>query len=156
VVRLITFASNRKGDINFSGDGAFDGSSPLEDFLAGVPSTGKIFVGDSERKVHLWSFGWYVADDWRVNPHLSVNLGLRYELNTVIKADHNLLGNFDPNVGFEQVGINIKSPYNGDHNNFAPRIGEPGILGRRQDCVSSRGGYQLRDSHISLFYRTNR
>jgi len=112
-----------KGEINFSGDGAFDGSSPLEDFLAGVPSTGKIFVGDSERKVHLWSFGWYVADDWRVNPHLSVNLGLRYELNTVIKAKNNLLGNFDPNVGLEQVGINIKSPYNGDHNNFAPRVG---------------------------------
>ena len=145
-----------KGDINFSGGGAFNGSSPLEDFLAGVPSTGKIFVGDSERKVHLWSFAWYVADDWRVNPHLSVNLGLRYELNTVIKADHNLLGNFDPSVGFEQVGINIKSPYNGDHNNFAPRVGvawDP--FGAGKTVFRAGAGINYEIPHISLFIGQN-
>jgi len=32
-----------------------------------------------------------------------VNLGLRYELNTVIKDSNNQLGNFDPNVGLVQV-----------------------------------------------------
>lgn len=155
-----------KGDINFSGGATpnfpidpstgLTTSTALEDFLAGFPSTGKIFVGDSERKVHLWSFAWYVADDWRVNPRLTVNLGLRYELNTVIKADGNLLGNFDPNVGLEQVGINIKSPYNGDHNNFAPRVGvawDP--FGTGKTVFRAGAGINYEIPHLSLFIGQN-
>jgi hypothetical protein len=145
-----------KGQINFSGGGAFAGSSPLEDFLAGVPSTGKIFVGNSERQVHFWSFAWYVADDWRVTPRLTFNLGLRYELNTVIKANNNLLGNFDPNVGLEQVGVNIKSPYDGDHNNFAPRVGiawDP--WGGSKTVFRAGAGINYEIPHLSLFIGQN-
>jgi hypothetical protein len=131
-------------------------STALEDFLAGSPGGGQIFVGDSERRVHFWSFAWFVADDWRVTPRLTVNLGLRYELNTVIKEDHNLLGNFNPNVGLEQVGINIKSPYNGDHNNFAPRIGiawDP--WGASKTVFRAGAGINYEIPHISLFIGQN-
>lgn len=34
-----------------------------------------------------------------------------------------MLGNFDPAVGLQQVGVNLDAPYAGDHNNFAPRLG---------------------------------
>src|SRR5207253_8963967 len=34
-----------------------------------------------------------------------------------------LFGNFEPSVGFEQVGKNLGSIYNGDHKNFSPRLG---------------------------------
>jgi Carboxypeptidase regulatory-like domain len=155
-----------KGDINFSGGGTpgfpvdpgtgLTTSSPLEDFLAGFPSTGRIFVGNSERQVHLWSFAWYVADDWRVTPHLTVNLGLRYELSTVIKANGNLLGNFDPNVGLEQVGVNIHSPYDGDHNNFAPRVGvawDP--WGGGKTVFRAGAGINYEIPHLSLFIGQN-
>jgi carboxypeptidase family protein/TonB-dependent receptor-like protein len=131
-------------------------STPLEDFLAGFPSLGKIFIGDSERKIHFWSFGFFVADDWRVTPRLTVNLGLRYELNTVIKEANNQLGNFDPNVGLEQVGVNISSPYNGDHNNFAPRIGiawDPWGKGKTVFRVGAGINYEI--PHISVFIGQN-
>ena len=131
-------------------------STALEDFLAGNPGGGQIFVGNSERHVHFWSFAWFVADDWRVTPRLTVNLGLRYELNTVIKEDHNLLGNFDPTVGLEQVGINIKSPYNGDHNNFAPRIGiawDP--RGASRTVFRAGAGINYEIPHLSLFIGQN-
>jgi hypothetical protein len=131
-------------------------STALEDFLAGSPSTGTIFVGNSERKVHFWSFAWFVADDWRVTPRLSVNVGLRYELNTVIKEDHNLLGNFDPSVGLEQVGVNIKSPYDGDHNNFAPRVGvawDP--WGKGKTVLRAGAGINYEIPHISAFIGQN-
>jgi hypothetical protein len=131
-------------------------STSLEDFLAGFPSIGTIFTGNSERKVHFWSYAWYVADDWRVTPHFSVNLGLRYELNTVIKEDHNLLGNFDPNVGLEQVGVNIHSPYNGDHNNFAPRVGlawDP--WGHGKTVLRAGAGINYEIPHLSLFIGQN-
>jgi len=131
-------------------------STPLEDFLAGSPSTGRIFVGNSERKVHFWSFAWFVADDWRVTPRLSVNLGLRYELNKVIKEDHNLLGNFDPAVGLQQVGVNISSPYNGDHNNFAPRVGiawDP--WGKGKTVLRAGAGINYEIPHLSVFIGQN-
>jgi hypothetical protein len=112
-----------KGRIRFRGNGAFDGSTALEDFLAGAPSFGDIFVGSSLRHVTMKSFGAFIQDDWRIKRNLTLNLGLRYDLNSVIKEDDNLLGNFDPAVGLQQVGINIDAPYKGDHNNFAPRVG---------------------------------
>lgn len=106
----------------FSND-AFAGATPLEDFYAGSPSSGQILVGDPTRHIHNWGYAGFVQDDWRLARNLTLNLGLRYELNTVIKEDHNLLGNFDPNLGLVQVGRQISSPYNGDHTNFAPRVG---------------------------------
>ena len=147
-----------QGRIQFFGGSTpgLTSSNALEDFLAGFPGQGQIFVGDSRRHVHLWSFAWFVADDWRVTPRLTVNLGLRYELNTVIKEDHNLLGNFDPSVGLEQVGVNIKSPYNGDHNNFAPRIGiawDP--WGKSKTVFRAGAGINYEIPHISLFIGQN-
>jgi carboxypeptidase family protein/TonB-dependent receptor-like protein len=112
-----------KGRIRFLGDGAFDGSTPLEDFLAGAPARGDIFVGDSRRHVTIKSFGAFAQDEWRISPRLMLTYGVRYDLNGVIKEKNNLLGNFDPNTGLQQVGVNVDSPYNGDHNNFAPRVG---------------------------------
>jgi hypothetical protein len=50
-------------------------------------------------------------------------LGLRYDYNGVIKESNNLLGNFSPTVGLEQVGQQISQPYHGNHTNFAPRVG---------------------------------
>jgi carboxypeptidase family protein len=96
---------------------------PIEDFFAGFSSHASLLVGDPTRHIHNWGAAGFVQDDWRATPHLTINLGLRYELNTVIKEDHNLLGNFSPTAGLLQVGMQIKSPYNGDHKDFAPRIG---------------------------------
>jgi len=112
-----------KSRVRFLGDAAFPGSTPLEDFLAGAPDRGDIFVGNSRREVSMNSFGAFVLDDWHVSHRLTINLGLRYDLNGVIHEAHDQLGNFDPAVGLQQVGVNIDAPYKGDHNNFAPRLG---------------------------------
>jgi hypothetical protein len=113
-----------RGRIKFgNGNDAFTGATPLEDFFAGNPGSVQFLVGDPTRSIHNWGFAGFVQDDWRIAKGLTINVGVRYELNTVIKEAHNLLGNFDPNVGLVQVGKQISAPYNGDHNNFAPRFG---------------------------------
>jgi hypothetical protein len=115
-----------RGRLKFLGSGAFTtgaGSTPLEDFFAGAPTVGSVLIGDPTRAIHNWSEAGFFQDDWRVTRNLTVNLGLRYEYNGVIKEDHNLLGNFDPRLGDVQVGHQISSPYHGDHKNFAPRVG---------------------------------
>lgn len=112
-----------KGVIKFASNAAFGGATSLEDFLAGDPKSGKILSGNPERSVSMWSIAGFAQDDWRITPRVTANLGLRYELNTVMKEQHDLLGNFDPALGLVQVGRQIPSPYNGDHDSFAPRVG---------------------------------
>ena len=107
----------------FGVNDVFPGATSLEDYFAGVPDKGSLLIGDPTRNIHNWGYALFAQDDWRIAKTVTLNLGLRYELNTVIKDSKNLLGNFDPTVGLQQVGKGISSPYNGDHNNFAPRVG---------------------------------
>jgi hypothetical protein len=117
-----TITAYGKGRFKFKPFGPLGNN--LENFLAGDVGTGSnILTGDAFRDSHFWGYAGFFQDDWRVTNRLTVNLGVRYELNTVLKESKNLLGNFDPAVGMVQVGKQIPSLYNGDHNNFAPRFG---------------------------------
>ena len=118
---------NARGSITFLGsvlDGA--NSTPLEDFFAGLPFKSTLEVGNPTLQLHNWAYSAFFQDDWRATKNLTVNFGVRYEFSTVPQEAHNLLGNFDPNVGLVQVntGANkISSLYKPDHKNFAPRFG---------------------------------
>ncbi len=112
-----------RGRIKFGLGGQTTAVGGIEDFFGGFSSHAQLLVGDPTRNIHDWGYAGFLQDDWRVGKTLTVNLGIRYEVNTVIKEAHNLLGNFSPTAGLEQVGMQIKSPYNGDHTDFAPRIG---------------------------------
>jgi hypothetical protein len=109
---------NAKGLIRFQN---------LESFLTGNVNPGSLIqAGDPQRYLHNYSYAAFVQDDWRITPKLMLNLGVRYELPTVLKDRNNQLGNFDPNstTGFEQVGVGgFNAPYHGDHKNFSPRVG---------------------------------
>jgi len=68
----------------------------------------------------------FAQDDWRASRNLTLNLGARYEFSSVVSEAHNLLGNFDPNVGLVQVNTGahpIGSLYKPDHTNFSPHLG---------------------------------
>jgi hypothetical protein len=142
-----------KGQVIFnsgSGGNAFPGSTPLEDFLAGAPQLGRISFGPALRHETEWSYAGFLQDDWRVNPRLTLNLGVRYEYVTPIREEHNLLGNFDPALGgLVQVGQQISSPYKGDHNNFAPRLGLAwDITGQGKTAV--RAGFGVIYDNVSM------
>ena len=95
----------------------------LEDFFAGLPTNGTLLVGDPTRHIHNWGYAGFVQDDYRITKNVTLNFGVRYEVNTVIKDDHNLLGNFDITKGLIQVANGSNGPYNPDRKNFAPRFG---------------------------------
>ena len=91
---------NARGSITFLGGvaiGTGAGSTALEDFFAGDPFKASVQVGDPTLHIHNWAYGLFLQDDWRATKNLTVNLGVRYEFSSVIKEQHNLLGNFDPN-----------------------------------------------------------
>ncbi len=112
-----SITANAKGQIRFA---------DMTHFFEGInKSNTQILVGNPTRHVTDQGYALFVEDDWRVKPRLTVNLGVRWEMTTVMKEANNQFGNFEPNTttGLAQVGFGIKSPYNGDHHNFAPRLG---------------------------------
>jgi hypothetical protein len=110
--------ANTKGPVQFS---------TLEDFFTGTPqanSNTAFLTGNLLRHMSYNGYAAFLQDDWRIKPTVTVNLGLRYEITTVMKEANNLIGNFDPVNGLQQVGMGgVSAPFNGDHNNFSPRLG---------------------------------
>src|SRR5215475_9384492 len=96
----------------------------LEGFMSGTTSSnGQIFIGDPRRHVQSKAMSAFFQDDWRITSKLILNLGLRYEYTTPITEGHDQFANFDIERGLLQLGKNADRMWNGDKNNFAPRIG---------------------------------
>jgi len=66
-----------------------------------------------------WDF--YVQDDWKATHNLTINLGLRYEYNTVWHERHDQEQNFD--VASQSLLPANQSAYNAPKTDFAPRLG---------------------------------
>jgi len=57
-------------------------------FLLGLPTSGQI-VRRPDYSEASSTYGFYLQDDWRVGPRLTLNLGLRYELETALTEAQN-------------------------------------------------------------------
>ena len=98
--------------------------------------------------------GWYLQDDWKVKPKLTLNLGLRYEIQTAPTERTNAQEYFDftatnpisTAVGTTYPGELVfnsssnRGLYDTSHSNFAPRIGAAYQL---RDKLVLRGGYGI-------------
>jgi hypothetical protein len=112
----------------------------LEDFLQGNVAKDTFLAGDPTRNMSQWLYAGYGQDDWRIVPRVTLNLGLRYEFQAVPTEAKNLIGNWEPSVGFEQVGKNISSIYTPDHRNFSPRLGVAWDVTGKGTTVVRAGG----------------
>jgi len=81
--------------------------------------------------------GWYLQDDWKPTRKLTVNLGIRYEMQTAPTYRHNDAAYFDPTVANPigtKIGENLpgsliylssgnRASYKPNYDNLAPRLG---------------------------------
>ncbi|MFZ0737883.1 MAG: TonB-dependent receptor [Candidatus Acidiferrales bacterium] len=139
--------SAARGNVNFASDFTDNPSAPttggeaFATFLLGVPDYGQI-TSTHNVDYHRQIYAVYGQDDFRMTQRLTLNLGLRYELFTTIKAAGNEQATFDfsndslvvpsgQNAALTPfLAANIPILSNGseglispDLNNFAPRVG---------------------------------
>ncbi|HYL98849.1 MAG TPA: TonB-dependent receptor, partial [Blastocatellia bacterium] len=115
-------AQNGSGFVLFTG--LASGISPLADMVMGIPSFALKFNRAFGAPIRIANYGTYVQDDFQVTKRLVVNVGLRYELNTVLSSPDHLLTNYSSAFGLYTPGVDSSAPlYNGDHTDFAPRFG---------------------------------
>jgi hypothetical protein len=115
-------------------NGSASGDS-YADFLLSIPRTKAFGSGPGELKFKASYWGLFVTDSFKINPNLTVDLGLRYEAAFHPGAFNLPMVNFWPeryrgvgsldNSGLVQGGLNgiPKSTIRGDWNNFMPRLG---------------------------------
>jgi outer membrane receptor protein involved in Fe transport len=92
------------------------------------------FIANLRQRMHFA----YVQDDVKVNPRMTLNLGLRYEFATPQWEKDNYLTSFDPAtntlVTAKSGSIADRALVNPDKNNFAPRLGSPIASMNRPSC----------------------
>jgi hypothetical protein len=145
--RSVTFGQAREPRGSFTFDGTYTGSA-LADFMLGYVKSAQINpVRTNTDLLNNWQ-AYYVNDDWKISPRLTLTLGLRYDFfGRYIQKD-------DKFVNIEQNGfiignlVDTKTSKYGrqlmadDYNNFGPRFGfawRPPIAGE----TVVRGGYGI-------------
>jgi hypothetical protein len=129
-------------------------------FLLGTGQPNDVLI-QNWKNVAANSFYWagYAQDDWRINSRLTLNLGLRYDIDVPRTERFDRMNYFDPEArspladvvpafpdlrgGVVFVGVHGRSryQYNWDKNNIAPRLG---LSYQINEKTAVRAGY----SHI--------
>jgi hypothetical protein len=117
----------------------------LQGFLTNNPTkfNGGIASTLSPRNIRQNIFGLYVQDDWRWQPNLTLNLGLRYETSTVPTETAGKLANLS-NLGAAVPHVGDPFFSNPTFKNLEPRVGfawDPHGNGR----TAVRGGFGMFD-----------
>jgi hypothetical protein len=131
----------RRGQFVYRGDFT---NHAFADFLLGLPFSAQRVVGKGVETGRSWWHAYYLNDDWKISPKLSLNFGLRYEYVSPLVDNLDRRSTFFPltnayNTGQQgQIvvansneaktllgldGISARALYNADRNNFAPRFG---------------------------------
>ncbi len=138
-------SQNAKGTLTFAAGGT--GVSALGNFLQnqlGSSGTATKTFGSTRIDPHGWRSGVFAQDDVKVNPDLTLNLGIRYDYLTNPQNSLKYPA-IDPTNPYQAIDTVLK--VHNDTNNIAPRIGfaysphREGIFGGGKTVI--RGGFGL-------------
>jgi hypothetical protein len=84
--------SNARG--NFTFNGQWTGNA-FADFVLGYPSVSQVGIGRADEHGRSTWFHAYAQDDWKIKSTLTLNYGLRYEINSQMADVDNRLSSID-------------------------------------------------------------
>ncbi|MDQ1558032.1 MAG: hypothetical protein QOD32_1092, partial [Pyrinomonadaceae bacterium] len=162
--------------LNFFTRGQLDFLS-FDQFLTGSAFVSVFGSGIGDRSLRAPDYNFFVQDDYKLTPKLTLNLGLRYELDLPPTDTRGRIATFDPALydptrlansgsGFVQAGnvipqydlanvpnVSDSVLYSQDKNNFAPRVGFA-YSPLDSNRLVFRGGYGIFYSRTSFQYIT--
>jgi outer membrane receptor protein involved in Fe transport len=155
------FQNNSPGG-TFAFDNVFTGRSasnasgsghPFASFLLGYAASGTVQVAPVTYST-IYYQGYYLQDNWVVNPKLTLNFGIRYEIPGVYRERNNRQATFDPNaVNPLLAGVTVNgNPVRGAFNLVAsPEHPEQGLRKEHFTNFSPRLGLAYRFSDTTVF-----
>lgn len=144
-----------------SGGACAAGCSDFQEFLLGAPAFTFGGSGVSNHQYRIADSSLFLQDDYKVTPQLTLNLGLRWELNGAVTDDLCHIGNTIPSLSFTGqnpfvyptcvnhlnvpglTGTRSATTLNNNYaSNWGPRFGFAyNLFGK--DTTSLRGGYGI-------------
>ncbi len=127
----VSFINRPNGDFSFLGQHTGNAAA---DFLLGLPGQFRQGSGDPNLDGSSWTYALYGQDEYRVGSRLTLNYGLRYEVNQPFAESQNHLAAFHPgqrSTVFPNAPTGLVYPgdegvpagtYDTDTNNVAPRL----------------------------------
>ena len=111
--------------------------SDLADFLLGIPDTSALAYGNADKYFRQSVYDMYITDEWRAQPELTINAGMRWDYGVPLSELFGRLVNLDVVPGFTAVAPVLatdpvgpltgmtypNSLVRGDWRGFEPRIG---------------------------------
>jgi Carboxypeptidase regulatory-like domain/TonB dependent receptor len=148
----------RYNGVNFTAQNFTRGQIDFQnfhDFLSGKTQVSTFGSGLNDRSQRAWDYNFFVQADWRISPSLTLNLGLRYELDLPAYDTRGRLTTFDPAlyVPRAQNGTPIGPPLGGfvQAGNVIPSFDLPGVPNVSKYVVRSIDSNNL-DPRIGLAY----
>jgi hypothetical protein len=154
--RQITEYQTNQGNGRFNFSPAYtdlpsnaSGGDSMASFLLGLPTLTEQDFMLAYPGLRGRENGMYVADDWRINKKLTMNIGLRWEYYSPYSEVANRIANFNPSTVTMQVagqpGVSSFANAQQDWKDFAPRFG---FAYQALSHTVVRGGF-------GLFYNPN-
>jgi len=122
------------------------GGSELTRLMSGAVSSATFTVNLLSNLPRNWIHSLYFQDDWKIRPSLTANLGVRWQVQSVMNNKYGQQSSFDPTApdnvatGARGVIIHPEFLHHKDWNNFQPRLG---LAWQARRNVVVRSGFAL-------------
>ena len=110
-------------------------------------------IGEGRIRAHRWNFYSYLQDTWRLSDRLTLDLGLRYDYDTSVRAGNELIAGKNARIVARYGGGPPLQEVRTDADNVAPRIGVVWVPGESRRATLRASAGRFYDQNHGTFNR---